>query len=114
MTRKILLITTDDNTEGFLKVSALTITKLNHQITFSDNDKEKDFDLIIIDFDENFEERIMKLKKYRESDCFRNKKILGIHTDISEEKQKEIFLNGCDSIMKKSELYQAVDNVIIF
>jgi hypothetical protein len=109
MTRRIVLLTNDSNLENFVKVSALTLTKLNYQVDIFKEIK-KDIDLIILDFDNP--ENLKILKKVRKDDALKNKKIVGVITIV---KDKKIFFeNGCDSVMTKKEFEVAGNNIIMY
>lgn len=109
MKRKILLICNDAKLKSYIRVSALTLTKLNHQVEISTTFFENP-DLIIIDFDE--EDNILVLKKFREDKTTKHIKILGLYSKKNINLQV-IFETGCDSIMTKEEFYKTAQNVLI-
>jgi|WetSurMetagenome_2_1015567.scaffolds.fasta_scaffold01297_8 hypothetical protein len=120
MTRRIVLLTNDIEFENFIKISALTLTKLNYQV---DIFKEigNDIDLVIIDFDNP--ENLEVLKSIRKISEFQNKKIIGVISNGSETfpirglgtSSYEIFFeSGCDSIMTKKEFEVAGNNILMY
>jgi hypothetical protein len=110
MTRRIVLLTNDDNFKSFVTISALTLTKLNYQIDIS-SDISQDADLIIIDFDSS--ENLDLLKSLRQDPRYENRKIFGVITDFKN-KSDEIFKSGCDSLMSKKEFERAGNNILMY
>jgi|WetSurMetagenome_2_1015567.scaffolds.fasta_scaffold571284_2 CheY-like chemotaxis protein len=110
MTRRIVLLTNDNNFKSFVDISALTLTKLNYQVDISYQVK-KDVDLIIIDFD--YPENIEVLKSIRLDPNFKNTKIIGIISDIKNNSEN-IFKAGCDSLMSKKEFERAGNNILMY
>ncbi|MBI5403052.1 MAG: hypothetical protein HY959_06600 [Ignavibacteriae bacterium] len=109
MTRRVVLITQDSDFEMLIKMSSLTLTKLNYQVDIF-QEIRKDIDLIIIDFDikENFD----LVKSIRANPEFKNKKIVGVATALTD---KKIFFDcGCDSVMSKKEFAPAADNILMY
>lgn len=110
MTRRIVLLTKDNNFKSFVNISALTLTKLNYQVDISESIRQ-DADLIIIDFDNSENTEI--LKSIRKDPEFKNKKIFGVISDFKH-KSDEIFKAGCDSLMSKKEFERAGNNVLMY
>ena len=114
MTRNILLISDDGDFKGFLNIAALTLTKLNHQITITENKNDGQIDWIIIDIDTNTENSFAYIKNARRSEQSRNIKIFSVTTNITNEIKKQLFEIGCDSIMTKKEFMAAANNILLF
>ncbi|HQY51009.1 MAG TPA: hypothetical protein PK294_03285 [Ignavibacteria bacterium] len=119
-TKKILLVTSDKELSGIVKISALTLTKLNCQVEIRESfefedtinlSKEENLDMIIIDAD-NKELNILKLieeiRSYEESS---SKKIMTVFSD--EIDRDEFFKAGCDSIMTKEEFKRVINNILV-
>ena len=110
----------DKDILGIVRISALTLTKLNCQISiveeFSgsgviEKAKSPDLSLIIIDSDKNHFESAALIESVRKQDGSAKKKILLIHEG---ELDKDTFFKaGCDSIMKKDEFKRAVNNILV-
>ena len=109
MTRRIVLLTNDINFENFVKISALTLTKLNYQIDIF-KEVKKDIDLVILDFDNPG--NIDVIKSTRNNPNLKNKKIVGVISEITD--KKIYFEAGCDSIMTKKEFEVAGDNILMY
>lgn len=114
MTRNILLISDDNEFKSFLNIATLTLTKLNHQITITENKKEGNIDWVIIDMDTNTESNFEFIKNTRSSDKSKNIKIFSVTTNITNETKKQLFEVGCDSIMAKKEFMAAANNILLF
>lgn len=114
MTRNILLISNDGDFKGFLNIAALTLTKLNHQITITENKNDGQVDWIIIDMDTNTEDNFAFIKNARQSGQSRNIKIFSVITDLTNEIKEQLFEIGCDSIMTKEEFMTAANNILLF
>lgn len=110
MTRRIVLLTNDSNFENFVKISALTLTKLNYQVDIFKEIK-KDIDLVIIDFDNP--ENLEILKSVRKDAAVKNKKIVGVISEKTDQ-TKQIFESGCDSVMTKKEFEVAGNNILMY
>ncbi|HQY21850.1 MAG TPA: hypothetical protein PLX80_13495 [Ignavibacteria bacterium] len=119
-TKKILLVTSDKELSGIVKISALTLTKLNCQVEIRESfefedtinlSKEENLDMILIDAD-NKELNILKLieeiRSYEESS---SKKIMTVFSD--EIDRDEFFKAGCDSIMTKEEFKRVINNILV-
>jgi hypothetical protein len=109
MTRRIVLLTDDKSFKSFVDISALTLTKLNYQVDISTSISQ-DADLIIIDFDNS--ENIKVLKSLRKDPGYKNRKIFGVISDIKN--SEEIFRAGCDSLMSKKEFERAGNNILMY
>jgi hypothetical protein len=109
MTRRIVLLTKDIEFKNFVKISALTLTKLNYQVDIF-KEIRKDIDLIIMDLD--YTENLEVLKSIRQNPELKNKKIIGI---ISTPADNKIFFDsGCDSVMSKKEFEVAGNNILMY
>lgn len=109
MTRRIVLITQDRDFEMLIKMSSLTLTKLNYQVDIF-QEVRKDIDLLIIDFDTQANRDIVK--SIRTNPEFRNKKIVGVATALTD---KKVFFDcGCDSVMTKKEFATVADNILMY
>ncbi|MDD5362610.1 MAG: hypothetical protein PHN88_10795 [Ignavibacteria bacterium] len=113
MTRKILMISSDREFRDYLNIVTLTITKLNHQITFTDDVNDIYTDFILIDLDDDFEGKLELIKKFRGEGMQPNKKIIAVKSEITDDVREKVFRAGCDSIMKKSEFRSAASNILI-
>lgn len=121
-TRRIITVTTDEEIISFIKIKALTLTKLNHQITVEfKSDLEEiiryasdlNTDMVIADLD--FPDIKNIISSIRKTTTSSSKKIFGISkTELSKEQKNEIFSTGCDSIMSWKEFSAVVDNVLQF
>lgn len=109
MTRRIALLTKDKHFESFIKTIVLTLTKLNYQIDIFKEIK-KETDLVIMDFDDK--ENLEKLKYIRSNNIIKNKKIIGLITDIKN--KNLLFDSGCDSVMSKKEFQSIADNILMY
>lgn len=118
-TKRILLITTDKGIAEAVRISALTLTKLNCQVTVDEvathlNTQSitgsSDLNLIILDMDADPEGSLVFIKTIRSAEESSRKKILAIHG--SEVNNEEIFSAGCDSIMKKDEFRRVINNIL--
>ena len=120
-TRKILVVSSDKDLISIIKISALTLTKLNCQVSIEDTcksddavekSKEVNIDLIIID--DEIENIITdKLITHIRSDINSiNKKIICLYSGSIN--RDEIFKAGCDSIMSKEEFKRVVNNILVF
>ncbi len=109
MTRRIAFFTNDCSFESFVKTTALTLTKLNYQIDIFNEIKE-DIDLVILDFDNP--ENIDVIKSTRNNPNLKNKKIVGVISEITD--KKIYFEAGCDSIMTKKEFEVAGNNILMY
>ena len=114
MTRKILLVSDDEDFKGFLKIAALTLTKLNHQITITEDRNDGYLDWVIIDMDSNSDSNLDFIITTRKSETNKNIKIVSVITNITNELRVRLFQSGCDSIMTKKEFRAAANNILIF
>jgi DNA-binding response OmpR family regulator len=118
-TRRILIVSRDTEVTGFLKISSMTLTKLNCQVSVEDIPEleeaaklsgDVNVDLILLDL--NLEEFSPEefLKKIRSEPDSRSKKVIGFY---SGEIDKDLYHSlGCDSIMNKNELMKNAVNII--
>jgi CheY-like chemotaxis protein len=113
MTRKILLISDDEDFKGFLNIATLTLTKLNHQITITEDKNDGHIDWMIIDMDTNKEINFEFIRRTRSSQQNKNLKIVSVLTNISNEVRTQLFQYGCDSIMTKKEFIAAANNLLV-
>ena len=118
-TRKILLVTSDKDLSGIVKISALTLTKLNCQVSIEESSgfdevlkksNEENLDMIIADADHlslNIPELINEI---RNGNIPSIKKIMTVYS--GEIIKDEYFKAGCDSIMSKDEFKRVVNNIL--
>lgn len=118
-TRKILLITSDSDLTSVVKISALTLTKLNCQVTIEtatdaasavELSRAENTDLVIVDGDEPDSAKL--IADIRNENASKNRKIMLLHSGAVD--RENIFRAGCDSIMDKSEFKRAVNNILVF
>ncbi len=118
-TKKILLFTDDSDLAMQVRMSALTLTKLNCQVTLDEvNDvtiipersSSPQLDLIIIDATDRTDLACSLVSSIRENEGSARKKILVISDGDSRDK---IFRAGCDSVMEKKEFCRAVNNILV-
>lgn len=120
-TRKILVVSSDTELNGIIKISALTLTKLNCQVSIIETANQEtalkesgivNLDLIIIDLDEKKFDPLILIKDIRSNGDSRIKKIISVYSDKVD--KDETYKAGCDSIMSKSEFKKAVNNILKF
>ena len=119
-TKKILLVTSDKELSGIVKISALTLTKLNCQVEIGESleygdtlnlSKEENLDMIIIDADNkelNAVKLIDEIRSHKEST---SKKVMTVYSDKID--KDEFFRSGCDSIMTKEEFKRVINNILV-
>lgn len=119
-TKKILLVTSDKELTGIVKISALTLTKLNCQVEIGESleygdtlnlSKEENLDMIIIDADNkelNAVKLIDEIRSHKESS---SKKVMTVYSDKID--KDEFFRSGCDSIMTKEEFKRVINNILV-
>lgn len=119
-TRKITLVTADKEISGIVKVSALTLTKLNCQVSIEEagsfseaveKSSPVNIDLIIIDADSKDINAPELIREIRQRSGSKSKKIMVIHS--GEINREEIFEAGCDSIMRKDEFKRVINNILV-
>ena len=119
-TRKVLLVTNDADISVIIRISALTLTKLNCQISIEelqdsdavlDASTSPDLNLIIIDSDRNIDDAVSMITSIRKKEGSATKKILLIHS--GEIYKDPFFKAGCDSIMRKDEFKRVVNNILV-
>ena len=120
-TRKILLVSADKDLMSIIRISALTLTKLNCQISIDETSEYEsaaqktgavNLDLIIVDNDMNKKETADFVKRIRHDQNSKTKKIICLYSDSID--RDEIFKAGCDSIMTKDEFKRVANNVLVF
>ena len=120
-TRKILVVSSDKDLISIIKISALTLTKLNCQVSIEeDSDYESalsnssavNLDLIIIDNDLTEIDSLKLLNEIRNNRSSKNKKIIYLFS--GKVNKEEVFKAGCDSIMSKEEFKRVVNNILVF
>ncbi|MFZ4592194.1 MAG: hypothetical protein ACOYN6_14425 [Ignavibacteria bacterium] len=114
MTRKVLLVSNDKGFKDFIHIATLTLTKLNHQITISEDKKDGHIDWMIIDMDTDVEKNIAFIIESRISELNQKRKIVSVMTSITDEMREQLFKSGCDSIMTKKEFQAVANNILIF
>ncbi|MCI0473795.1 MAG: hypothetical protein L0Y76_09455 [Ignavibacteria bacterium] len=113
MTRKILLVSNDSGFKSYLNTVTLTITKLNHQITITEDKNDGSIDWVIMDFDTNAERNYSFVKKSRKAGRMQNIKFVAVLTEISDEIKPKIFASGCDSVMTKDEFKKVANSILL-
>ena len=120
-TKKILLVSSDRDITGIIKTSALTLTKLNCQVSITETAVAEtavresgsvNLDLIIIDLDGTGYDSLRLIKDIRSGKNSGSKKIFSIHSKTVN--PDEVFAAGCDSIMRKDEFKKVVNNILQF
>ena len=120
-TRKILFISSNIELIDILKISALTLTKLNCQVSIDcstefdkiiKESKTDNLDLIIIDFDEKDLDVLKLILEIRNSRDSKSKKIISVYSETINKEQ--VYKAGCDSIMSKDEFKKVVNNLLQF
>lgn len=119
-TRKVMLVTNDADISVIIRISALTLTKLNCQISIDEPENmdaalnasvAPDLNLIIIDNDRSSDDAVSMIGSIRKKEGSAAKKILLIHS--GEIYKDPFFKAGCDSIMKKDEFKRVVNNILV-
>lgn len=120
-TRKILVVSSDSELNSIIRISALTLTKLNCQVSIIETDipetamkesKIVNLDLIIIDLDDKKFNGLELIKEIRSDKDAKVKKIISVYSDKVD--REETYKAGCDSIMSKDELKKVVNNILQF
>ena len=120
-TKQILLISSDKNLSEIVKISALTLTKLNCQVSLDNTGDHKEaleksrpvnLDLIIIDNDAEDIDSLKLISEIRKEISTKSKKIILIYSGSIN--RDDVFKAGCDSIMSKEEFKRVVNNVLVF
>jgi DNA-binding response OmpR family regulator len=118
-TKKVLLLSDDADISGIVRISALTLTKLNCQIALEElreheavlaGSESPNLNLIIIDNDQKAGDTISLISSIRKKEGSATKKILLIHS--GEIDKSPFFKAGCDSIMRKDEFKRVVNNIL--
>ncbi len=121
MTRKILLVTENKELSEYVRISALTLTKLNVQVELvisedleqiRKNSLDQNLDSIFLDLDFSKTNSIELIKEIRNNELSKKKKILGFYN--GERDREEIFKAGCDSIMGTDEFKRVAANLLKF
>jgi hypothetical protein len=113
MTRKILLVSDDTGFKNYLNTVTLTITKLNHQITITEDKSDGSIDWAIVDFDSNTENNHIFVRESRTGGRMHNIKFVAVLTEVSDNKKSEIFSSGCDSVMTKDEFKKVANSILL-
>lgn len=121
MTRKILLVTENKEISEYVRISALTLTKLNVQVELvitddleqiRKNSVDQNLDSIFLDLEFSKMNDLDLIKEIRSNEQSKRKKILCFHgTDINRD---EVFKAGCDSIMRTDEFKRVAANLLQF
>jgi CheY-like chemotaxis protein len=114
MTRKVLLVSNDKGFKDFIHIATLTLTKLNHQITITDDKKDGHIDWMIVDMDSDTDDNFTFITETRKSESNNKIKIVSVLTEITGKMKERLFRSGCDSIMTKKEFQAAANNILIF
>lgn len=114
MTRKILLVSNDKEFKGFINISTLTLTKLNHQITITEDKSDGHIDWMIVDMDTETDSNFEFILNSRNSDQNKNIKIVSVLSSVNDETKERLFKSGCDTVMTKKEFQTVANNILIF
>jgi DNA-binding NarL/FixJ family response regulator len=123
MTRKILLVTENEQLSKQVTYTALMLTKLNHQVTIESVSGLQpalsqagvlNTDMIILDLDIKAFNPFEYIKSVRTNEGSAHKKILSLVTDDNEETRQQAYAAGCDSVMGMKEFQTVVSNVLQF
>lgn len=114
MTRKILLISDDSEFKSFINIATLTLTKLNHQVTITEDKTDGHIDWMIVDMDTNTEPNFEFIMNSRNTGQNKNIKIVSVLSAVNDEIKDRLFKSGCDSVMTKREFQAAANNILIF
>jgi len=118
-TRRIVLVTNDGDLKLNVKISAMTLTKLNCQMTIDEaNDLAEarrisaspDVDMVIVDATGGFSEVAGIISSIRNEAGSRTKKVIALCG--TDEIRQDIFKAGCDSIFTKEEFRKAMNNIL--
>lgn len=121
MTRKILLVTENKEISEYVRISALTLTKLNVQVeliisdnlaVIEKNATDQNLDTIFLDLDFTKTEPLELIRNVRSNELSKKKKILCFYN--GEINRDEVFKAGCDSIMEAAEFKRVVSNILQF
>ncbi len=121
-TRNVLLITSDKDLAVIAEMSALTLTKLNAQVSVQVCDdhgnalaksRPDNIGLIIVDREMKNFDPVLLIREIRSETGSKNKKIILLYSECESESVNkiDIFNSGCDSIMSKEEFKKAVNNI---
>lgn len=120
-TKQVLLYSADKDLIAITKISALTLTKLNCQVTLDVTEDKKELmerskadnlHLILIDYDKDIKKSLDLLREIRIEPNSKSKKIIVLYSEPVE--KEKIFESGCDSIMSKEEFKRVVNNILVF
>jgi CheY-like chemotaxis protein len=114
MTRKILLISNDKDLIGFINIATLTLTKLNHQITITEDKNDGYIDWMIVDMDTDKDSNFEFIMNSRDSGQNKNVKIVSVLSSVNDGIKERLFKSGCDSVMTKKEFHAVANNILIF
>ncbi|HRE40293.1 MAG TPA: hypothetical protein PLG90_03090 [Ignavibacteria bacterium] len=122
MTRRIINLTQNNSLSEILRITALTLTKLNHQVTYESYDNELEFmkraedeniNLILVDLEFNKTNILEVINKIRKNPNSSHKKIMGYFENNLNQKNPA-FEAGCDSVMTVEELKLISNNLFSF
>jgi len=120
-TKKILLISSDKELSEIIKISALTLTKLNCQVSIIEagsaekaieESASENLNFVILDLDIKNPDPVELIKRIRNNFSTSNKKIISVYS--SDVNRQEVHKAGCDSIMQKENFKKAVVNILKF
>lgn len=120
-TKKVLLISDDKDLVDIVKISALTLTKLNFQVSMDviydypeaiKNSKASNLNLIILDYELEELRSLDLISEIRKDRNSKNKKIICLITNNVN--KDDLFKAGCDSVMTKDEFKKAINNLLVF
>ncbi|HEX2787278.1 MAG TPA: hypothetical protein VHP32_05170 [Ignavibacteria bacterium] len=122
MTRRILIFSDKKDLIDLLSITALTLTKLNHQVTFEEVDTEEKYirrsgdenvNMILLDLDLKDVNVIDLIRKFRKRCPTSSKKLIAFYKD-NEFLKSQAFEAGCDSVMREDELKVVANNLFSF
>lgn len=115
-TKRVLVISGDKELRSVIRMSAVTLTKLNCQIALNESEDSAEgmvsanTDLIILDADIGISRTLEIIKGIRNNADISGRKIITLCE--TETCRSDLFAAGCDSIMSKKEFYPAVNNIL--
>lgn len=123
MTRKILLVTEDEQLRKLVTYTALMLTKLNHQVTIESVSELEpaleqagvlNTDMVILDLSIKGFSPFDYIQSVRKNEGSARKKILSLVINENGEVKQKAYAAGCDSVMNMKEFETVVSNVLQF
>jgi len=118
-----LLVSSDKDFNSLIKTAALTLTKLNCQVSIYETgnfdialieSQKNNLDIIIVDFDDEDFDKLKLISEIRKNEISKSKKIISVFENVALNSKDKIYASGCDSIMSKMEFKKAVNNILQF